>query len=110
MSAHALRMAIETSTGTSTAETVDPIATRSTPRAGDVLVAERTARADVFAISVVPADAHIVAQRYPEAIEKVRELARQLGVDGWYTRDHTHYARIAAHRASSGRVTTELSG
>jgi hypothetical protein len=76
---------------------------RSAPRIGDVVVSERTARADVYAISVVPAEAHVVAGRYAEAIETVRELARQRGVDGWYTGDQTHYVRVARYRASSDR-------
>jgi hypothetical protein len=69
------------------------------PRAGDVLASGRRARADIHAISVVPAEAHTSVVRYPEAIEKVRELARRLGVDGWYTSDQTHYVRVATHRS-----------
>ena len=38
----------------------------------------RTARADVYMISIVPAAAHIRATRHSGAIEKVRELARGL--------------------------------
>jgi hypothetical protein len=76
---------------------------RPVPSPGDILASERTARADIYAISVVPAPAHTVAGRYPEAIEKVRELARQLGVDGWYTGDQTHYAQVARYRAASGQ-------
>ncbi|HJR60457.1 MAG TPA: hypothetical protein VJ813_13680 [Vicinamibacterales bacterium] len=76
---------------------------RSGPVSGDVVVSERTARADVYAISVVPAPAQIFALRYREAIEKVRELARQRGVDGWYTGDQTHYAQVVRHRAPSER-------
>jgi len=68
------------------------------PTSGDVLVSRRTARADRYEISVLPAEAHIVATRYQEAMQKVRELARGLAVDGWYTADHTHFARIARHR------------
>jgi hypothetical protein len=74
-------------------------ATRSGPVPGDVLVSEPTARADVYAISVVPGPVLIVAGRYPEAIEKVRHLARERGVDGWYTGDHTHYAQVAQFRS-----------
>jgi hypothetical protein len=76
---------------------------RSAPRSGDVLASERTARADVYQISVVPAPAHMVAGRYSEAIEKVRQLARQLGVNGWYTGDQTHYAQVAGYRTPSER-------
>jgi hypothetical protein len=68
------------------------------PRAGDVLASGRRARADIHAISVVASEAHTSVARYPEAIEKVRELARRLGVDGWYTSDQTHYVRVATHR------------
>ena len=35
---------------------------------------------------------------YADAIEKVREMARSIGVDGWYTCDHTHYAQVAKYR------------
>ena len=49
-------------------------------------------------ISVVPTKADLVAMRYDDAMERVRELARVLAVDGWYTCDHTHFARIASHR------------
>ena len=76
---------------------------RPAPKAGDVLVSERTARADVYDISVVPAEAHMMVRRYDEAIETVRTLARQRNVDGWCTVDQTHYARIARYRTSSGR-------
>lgn len=72
---------------------------RPAPRAGDVLASGRSARADIHDITVVPAEAHTIAARYPEAIAQVRELARRLHVDGWYTSDHTHYARVAACRS-----------
>jgi len=45
------------------------------------------------------AKAKTIVARYPEAIAQVRVLARRLRVDGWYTGDHTHYARVAACRA-----------
>ncbi len=64
-------------------------------RSGDVLVSRPTARADVYAISVVPAVAHISRVRYQDGIEAGRQLARELGVDGWFTCDHTHFVRIA---------------
>jgi hypothetical protein len=69
------------------------------PQAGDILVSERTARADVFAISIIPTDSDIILTRYSAAIERVRELARARRVDGWYTCDHTHYARVASYRS-----------
>ena len=71
---------------------------RPFPQSGDVLVSRPTARADIYAISVVPAAAEIVATRYNDAMERVRELARELAVNGWYTCDHTHFARVASHR------------
>ena len=72
---------------------------RPTPRTGDVLASGRTARADIHAISIVPAEARTIVARYSEAIKRVQELARGLGVDGWYTSDHTHYARVATYRS-----------
>lgn len=74
---------------------------RARPVPGDVLVSEPTARADVYAISVVPGPAQMVAGRYPDAIEAVRDLARERGVDGWYTGDQTHYAQVARYRSES---------
>ena len=70
-----------------------------TPRDGDVLGSGRSARTDIHAISIVPAEAHTIVARYAEAIEKVRELARGLRVDGWYTGDQTHYVRVASYRS-----------
>ena len=78
--------------------TVSPMPRRPAPTSGDVLVSRPTARADVYAISVIPSEARIVAARYQDAMEKVDELARGLAVDGWYTCDHVHFARIARHR------------
>jgi hypothetical protein len=77
---------------------VSPMPRRPAPQSGDVLLSRPTARADVYAISVIPSEARFVAARYPDAVEKVDELARGLAVDGWYTCDHTHFARIARHR------------
>jgi hypothetical protein len=74
---------------------------RSVPQAGDVLASARTARADVYTISILPAAAHLTATRHAEALEKVRELARGLDVDGWFTCNHTHYARVASFREHS---------
>ena len=71
---------------------------RPVPQAGDVLVSARTARADVYTISLVPAAARLTVTRYAEAVEKVRGAARGLRVDGWFTRDHTHYVRVAHFR------------
>ena len=76
-----------------------PDGRRLAPQAGDVLVSERTARADVFAISIVPTDSDITVTRHSAAIERVQELARARRVDGWYTCDHTHYVRVASYRS-----------
>jgi hypothetical protein len=76
-----------------------PDARQLAPQAGDILVSERAARADVFAISIVAADSDIIVNRYSTAIERVQELARARRVDGWYTCDQTHYARVASYRS-----------
>jgi hypothetical protein len=73
-------------------------AARSRPVPGDVLVSERTARADVYVISVVPGPPLVVARRYSDAIRKVRDLAVERRVDGWYTADQTHYAHVVRYR------------
>ena len=74
---------------------------RPAPKPGDVLVSERAARADVYAISLVPADPHMTVRRYEEAIETVRALARERKVDAWCTVDQTHYAQVATYRTAS---------
>ena len=65
---------------------------------GDFIVSRRAARADVYAISVVPAEPQMTTVRFDEAIDTVRELARSRAVDGWYTCDHTHFVPIARYR------------
>jgi hypothetical protein len=79
---------------------------RSAPYDGDVLASRRTARADFYTISIVPDKGHVRVGRYSEAIGKVRELAERLGVDGWFTCDHTHFARVAMHRTTALPATT----
>ena len=76
-----------------------PDARRSAPQTGDILASERSARADVFAISIMPTESDVTVTRYSAAIERVQELARTRRVDGWYTCDHTHYARVASYRS-----------
>jgi hypothetical protein len=49
-------------------------------------------------IAIWPAPTHLTATRHAEAIEKVRMLARERHVDGWFTCNHTHYARVASFR------------
>ena len=71
----------------------------SAAQAGDILVSERSARADVFAISIIPSGSDVTLTRYSAAIERVQELARARQVDGWYTSDHTHFARVASYRS-----------
>jgi hypothetical protein len=68
------------------------------PRDGDVLASKRTARADIYTITVTPKPEYTLARRYSEAIDTVRALARQMQVDGWFTCDHTNFVRVAAHR------------
>jgi hypothetical protein len=68
------------------------------PEHGDLLVSKRMARADVYAISVVPAEALLTTTRFEEAIGLLGELARMRAVDGWYTCDHTHFIPIARYR------------
>ena len=76
-----------------------PDARRSAPQAGDILASERSARADVFTVSIVPTGSDVTVTRYSAAIERVQELARTRRVDGWYTCDQTHYARVASYRS-----------
>jgi len=82
---------------------------RMRPQAGDVLASERTARVDVYTISVVPAAAHLTERRYSAAIEKVRSLALGLKLDGWFTCDHTHYVRVAHFRETRSGAHVRLS-
>jgi hypothetical protein len=72
---------------------------RAAPQKGDILASRPTARADNFAIGVIPAGAHAVARRYEEAITSIRTFARQRAVDAWYTCDHIHFLRVAQHRS-----------
>jgi hypothetical protein len=55
---------------------------RRFPQSGDVVASRPTARADIYAIGLVPTEAKIVAMRHDDAMERVRELARTLAVDG----------------------------
>jgi PAS domain S-box-containing protein len=64
----------------------------------------------VYAISVVPTQAKIVARRYDDAMKKVRELAQARAVDGWYTCDHTHFLRVASHRLAVDLAVRILDG
>ena len=96
-----MSMSRRTATLVSSGDTVQepPAGTRrSVPQAGDMLVSERSARADVFTVGVVPAGSYVTVTRYSAAIELVQELARARRVDGWFTNDHTHYARVASYR------------
>jgi len=85
--------------GDDTLQKPPPKARRSAPQAGDILASERSARADVFTVGIVPTGSDVIVTRYSAAIERVQELARTRQVDGWYTCDHTHYARVASHRS-----------
>jgi hypothetical protein len=68
------------------------------PRPGDIVASKRAARADAYDISIVPADAHATLSRHADALRTVESLARHLRVDGWYTCDQTHHARVASYR------------
>ena len=72
---------------------------RSAPQAGDILASERSARADVYTVSIVASDQEVTVRRYSAVIELVETLARERRVDGWFTNDQTHYARVAHHRS-----------
>ena len=82
-----------------TSQRPPPEPPRSAPQAGDILASERSARADIYTVSVVPAKGELIVGRYSAAIERVQELARTRRVDGWFTTDHTHYARVASNRS-----------
>ena len=69
--------------------------TRPVPQPGDVVASRATARSDNYTIRILPDTAYEVAVRYPDAIETVRQRARRLEVDGWFTADHTHFLRVA---------------
>jgi hypothetical protein len=71
---------------------------RHAPKTGDVLASRRSARADLYTISMVPARLQTTAGSYSAAIDEVRTLAEEHQVDGWLTYDHTHYVPIVAHR------------
>jgi hypothetical protein len=73
-------------------------ARRGAPRPGDIVASKRAARADVYDISIVPADAHATLTRHADALRTVETLARHLRVDGWYTCDQTHHAQVASYR------------
>jgi hypothetical protein len=68
------------------------------PKEGDIIASRPTARADLFAIGVVPRRGELVRTRYDEAVNIVRTFARKHAVDAWYTCDHTHFALVARHR------------
>jgi hypothetical protein len=72
---------------------------RAAPQAGDIIASERRARADVYTVSIVPNDTPVTLGRYSAAIRMVQALARTRQVDGWYTCDQTHFARVAHHRS-----------
>jgi hypothetical protein len=99
MGTHAAGIALEERHSATTDSKRD---VRSVPQTGDVLASARTARADVYTISIVPAAAHLTATRHAETLERVRELARGLDVDGWFTCNHSHYARVASFRERRG--------
>jgi hypothetical protein len=62
---------------------------------GDVLVSRPTARADLYQLQIIPVASHATHSRYEDGIAAGRQLARSLGVNGWFTCDHTHFMSIA---------------
>ena len=66
-----------------TLQKLPPRAWQSAPQVGDILASERSARADVFTVSIVPTDSNLTVTRYSAAVERVQELARTRRVDGW---------------------------
>ena len=100
MGTHVSGTALERSTGTTDF--------RSVPQTGDVLASARTARADVYTIRIIPTTALLTATRHSAALDKVRELARALAIDGWFTCNHPHDARVANFRDASGHDTNRL--
>jgi hypothetical protein len=48
----------------------------------------------LYDIGVVPATGDRLTLNYAQAIEMAVETARRLGVEAWYTCDHTHFTRI----------------
>jgi hypothetical protein len=71
------------------------------PRAGDVLVSNRTATLE-HDVSIVPAAPDLVCPNHDSAVGLAREMAKDRGVDAWLTEDHTHFLQIAAHRQQRG--------
>jgi hypothetical protein len=69
------------------------------PRPGDILVSQKSARADRYAIRVVDDAGQKVTPCFDEAMRTARQLAGQRTVDGWYTCDHTHFLSVAHHRS-----------
>jgi hypothetical protein len=70
------------------------------PQTGDILASERSARADVFTVSVVPNHGQESVMHYSDVIELVKTLAHARRVNGWLTIDHTHYVQVASHRSA----------
>ena len=69
------------------------------PRPGDVIASRRSARNDIYAISVIPGAPRAMAGAYDQALDVVHRLAELHAVDGWYTCNHIHFLRIAHHRS-----------
>ena len=68
------------------------------PQSGDIVISRRTARADAYAVSIVPGELRLRLTRYVEAIEQGRALALRARVDAWFTCNHTHYVQVGAFR------------
>jgi hypothetical protein len=69
------------------------------PQAGDVLVSKATATV-VHVVSIVSGHSEdMTLPTHDTAVATACELARRDHVDAWLTEDHTHYLKIASHRA-----------
>ena len=73
-------------------------------KSGDVLVSRPTARADVYQVQIIPVVSHASHRSYEDGIEAGRMLARSLGVNGWFTCDHTHFMAIARRPEPGSRA------
>src|SRR5688572_28405546 len=71
------------------------------PRHGDILVSQKSARADRYSIGVVDDAEQEVAPGFDEAMRIATQLAGERKVDGWYTCDHTHFLLVAHHRSAN---------
>jgi hypothetical protein len=70
------------------------------PKDGDILVSNPTATVE-HEISIVPKQPEVMCPNHDSAVRKACELASERQVDAWLTEDHTHFLKIASHRAAA---------